>query len=39
MKIKGNEFVNETDSMIRKIEKEGREERKGKKRGKRLARL
>ena len=31
MKIKGNEFENETNSIIRKIEKEGREERKGEK--------
>ena len=31
MKIKGNEFENETNSIIRKIEKESREERKGKK--------
>ena len=35
MKIKGNEFENEINSVMRKVEKEGREERKGK----RLARL
>ena len=31
MKVEGNEFENETNSIIRKNGKEGREERKGKK--------